>query len=358
MRVRMSRHISTLVLVSTTISGPTIETLRVARGLRQGDVATKLGIAQGSVSKLEAGLATLDPIKLIELAEVLHVQPALLQVPIGPAASDCTHFRRRASLKVGDANQVRAELALRAVVLGRLRSLVDAPQTGLSRVAPDAATPPRDVARLVRAQMGVPNGPIADLFAVIESAGCFVTTIDAPDIAFDAASTWVRDEYVTALVNSARPGDRMRFTTAHELGHAVMHEMATPTSEREADEFASEFLMPAKQIVAELAGLSFDRLGDLKTRWKVSMAAIARRAFDLDVVTERQYKSLMIELSKAGYRTTEPLSPPAETPRVAASMAAELLDAGQSLSDLTKAVGLTDSDELANLIAYNHRQEP
>jgi len=341
------------------VVGSTLETIRLARGLRQDDLAKRVGIAQGSLSKAEAGLVTLEADKIATLASVLSVDPVLLSTSLDAVASGCTHFRRRASLKVSDTNQVRAELALRAHVIGRVRELTAAQPTVLTRTVPDAATPARDIASGMRKHLGVPPGPIDDLFAVIESAGCVVTTMDRPDLAFDAASLWVDErQFVAIMINGARPTDRMRFTTAHELAHAVMHETATPTSEAEADEFASEFLMPAKQIVGELDDLNFDRLSVLKTRWKVSMAAIVHRAYDLDVITQRRYKSLMIELSKAGYRTAEPLTPPAENPSAAANMVAKLLMSGQSLAEVAEAVGLTEPGELADITGYHDRQEP
>lgn len=338
------------------VVGSTVEVLRLARGFRQDDLAREVGIAQGSVSKVEAGLVTLEAEKVADLAFVLSVQPALLATSMATVASGCTHFRRRASLKVSDTNQIRAELSLRAHVIGRVRELTGARPTELARRVPDAATPSRDIATDMRKQLGVPPGPIENLFDVIEPAGCLVTMVDEPDLAFDAASLWVDDaRFVAIMINGARPADRMRFTTAHELAHAILHETATPTSEQEADEFASEFLMPAKQIIGDLANLNFDRLSELKKRWKVSMAAIVRRAFDLDAISERRYKSLMIELSKAGYRTNEPLSPPAEQPRAASDMVAKLVRTGKTLSDITEAVGLTEPGELAGITGYHDR---
>lgn len=340
------------------VVGSTVETVRLARGFRQDDLARQVGIAQGSISKLEAGLVALEQDKVAGLASVLRVQPALLSTSFDAVASGCTHFRRRASLKVSDTNQIRAELSFRAHVIGCVRELAAAPPTVLTRRAPDAATPARDIAAEMRKRLDVPPGPIDNLFAVIESAGCVVTMMDEPELAFDAASLWVDDgRFVAIMINGARPADRMRFTTAHELGHAILHETATPTSEQEADEFASEFLMPAKQIVGDLANLNFDRLSVLKTRWKVSMAAIVRRAVDLDVIPERRYKSLMIELSKAGYRANEPLTPPAEHPIAARDMVAKLISSGRTLADVTMAVGLTGSDELADITGYDDRQE-
>ena len=59
-------------------------------------------------------------------------------------------------------------------------------------------------------------------------------------------------------------------------------------------------------------------LARLKARWGVSMAALIRRGRDLGEVTEYRYRELNIELSKAGWRTREPVEVPAERPRLLA----------------------------------------
>jgi Zn-dependent peptidase ImmA (M78 family) len=48
--------------------------------------------------------------------------------------------------------------------------------------------------------------------------------------------------------------------------------------ENEADRFAAEFLMPAKEIGPQLARMSLRRAAQLKPNWKVSMASLIYRA--------------------------------------------------------------------------------
>ena len=98
----------------------------------------------------------------------------------------------------------------------------------------------------------------------------------------------------------------MRLTLAHELGHLVMHEHPTEDMEREADRFAAEFLMPEQDVALELYPMSLERAAALKTRWRVSMAALIRRARDLGKLTTWQYKNLFVQLGRLGYRTNEP----------------------------------------------------
>lgn len=108
----------------------------------------------------------------------------------------------------------------------------------------------------------------------------------------------------------------MRFTLAHELGHVIMHQKPSADMESEADRFAAEFLMPARDIRPELRPLSLSRLVVLKQYWRVSMAALIQRAGDLKVITERQRRSLWTQMSKEGYRKVEPSPIETERPTV------------------------------------------
>ena len=99
----------------------------------------------------------------------------------------------------------------------------------------------------------------------------------------------------------------------------VMHsEVANPDKEAEdqAHRFAGEFLAPAHQLEPQLRRLNIGRLSPLKMEWKISMQALVRRARDVGAIDAGQYKSLMVQLSKNGYRTREPtnLDPPVERP--------------------------------------------
>ena len=109
----------------------------------------------------------------------------------------------------------------------------------------------------------------------------------------------------------------MRFTLAHELGHITMHQKSpNPEIERQANEFASEFLMPERDIKPYLIDISIDKLASLKPFWKVSMSALLKRAVDLQMVTPRHSRTLWMQLSSAGYKSREPseLDLPKEPP--------------------------------------------
>lgn len=88
----------------------------------------------------------------------------------------------------------------------------------------------------------------------------------------------------------------------------------TAEIEREADEFAAELLMPEDEIYEDLRPFSLEKAARLKIEWKVSIAALARRARDLGVISESQYKRFCARLSALGYRIKEPIDLPEEEP--------------------------------------------
>ena len=95
------------------------------------------------------------------------------------------------------------------------------------------------------------------------------------------------------------------FDLAHELGHLVLHrDDSAPrgrAEERQADAFASYFLMPPKDVFD--AAPQFPGLSDLvraKKRWRVSAAALNFHMHTLKLITEWHYHELCIEISRLG----------------------------------------------------------
>jgi Zn-dependent peptidase ImmA (M78 family) len=86
--------------------------------------------------------------------------------------------------------------------------------------------------------------------------------------------------------------------------------------EEEANRFAAEFLMPAHDIELYLDDLSLPKLAALKIQWRVSMAALLKRAQTLATITQTQARNLWIQLSRYKQREPEELDIPIETPHL------------------------------------------
>jgi Zn-dependent peptidase ImmA (M78 family)/DNA-binding XRE family transcriptional regulator len=309
-----------------------LATARQARGLTQAELAREAGLSQAFISKAEAGQVELDGERLNRTAEVLRYPVSLLSLTaeVHSLVSTCGFHRKRTSLPVNKIKQVHASLDLARVQAEELLHDVSEPDVRLRRIplSSDGEVSPRDIARQVRAALGLAKGPIQDLTAAVEDAGVVVLSWDLGHRQGDAVSQWLEGHRPIVLIYSAAPGDRQRFSLAHELGHAVMHIEPVERQEEQADQFASELLMPGQVIRTELSNLDMPALARLKGRWGVSMAALIRRARDLGAINDYRYKELNIELSKAGWRSREPVEIPPEQPRLLADVVARLREKG------------------------------
>jgi len=173
---------------------------------------------------------------------------------------------------------------------------------------------PQRIAQLARQHWQLPLGPVKSMIGLVEAAGGIVVPCDFGTDKIDAISQRPDASPPYFFVSTTAPGDRLRFNLAHELGHIIMHSAPAPNQEDEANEFAAEFLMPAKEIKPQLRKLDMAKLADLKRHWKVSMQAIIYRARDLDTITERQRRSWFMRFNQLGYRKIEPVEIPREEP--------------------------------------------
>jgi Zn-dependent peptidase ImmA (M78 family) len=79
--------------------------------------------------------------------------------------------------------------------------------------------------------------------------------------------------------------------------------------ENEAHLFASAFLLPKDSFYFDIKNtvLTIPMYTQLKKKWKVSIAAMARRAYTLGVTSYDEYQNMMRLLQRRGLRRDEPL---------------------------------------------------
>ena len=309
---------------TSTAAKPSMLTLvREAAGMTQAEVAanmTKLSgdgsgppVGQGYVSRAEKGRLIVAGDRLKLYAQALSCTPQLLCLDVHAAevGIGLVYHRKKAALSAPALRRIHGQLALARLHVRRLRQAAgDTPhEAAFVRVDLDEETRPYEAATQVREAWGLPPGPVDDLIARIERSGGMVLLRDLGSDHLDAVSQWPAGCGPLLLVNTRAPADRLRFSIAHELGHLTMHRVPDTSAdqEKQADEFAAAFLMPADDITPEFEGnIDLALLLRLKARWRVSMGALLRRARDLHKVTEWHHRTLTIEMSTLGYRTAEP----------------------------------------------------
>lgn len=140
----------------------------------------------------------------------------------------------------------------------------------------------------------------------------------------------------------------------HELGHLTMHRhggtQPSRPAEREANQFASAFLMPANDVRTRMPRfITVNTIIEAKTRWRVSAMAMAYRLRALGLLSEWQYKSACIELGRRGFRSGEPGGIERETSRVWHKVLSQLWSERRTKSDVADRLHIP-LDELEGLI--------
>jgi Zn-dependent peptidase ImmA (M78 family)/transcriptional regulator with XRE-family HTH domain len=320
---------------------------RDSRGHTQSSLARALSINQATISKIESGLMPVSSELLGRLALALkYPQEFFFQHDrVYGFGSSIFYHRKRQGLPNTLLRQLHAQMNIRRNHLRRLlRSTEMEAPCGFRHIdAEEYGGNIRKIAQLIRGAWRLPPGPVRNVIEAIETNGGVVIRYDFGTRKIDAISEWTDDCPPLFFVNSNSDitGDRLRLTLAHEIGHIILHRFFTPNMETEANQFASEFLLPAHEIKPYLSRLNMPKLAALKREWKVSMGALIECALELGTITESQRRHFIINLRRSTHSFREPpeTDVPIESPRLMNELIeTHLQDLGYSVSEMSKMV--------------------
>jgi len=328
---------------------------RELRGLTQSELvrSTAGKISQGKLSKIENGLVSANDEDVKVFASALRVRETFFYLPHRRRAEPPTYHRKRQKLSKSDWARIYATAELHRISAATLLRSVE-----LTPKLPSAPSIDREeyagrieeIANHVRGYWSVARGPIPSVTQLLENAGVIVCLFDFGTELCDGFSQHGTGSFPPVIfANSRQPIDRLRFTLAHELGHIVMHSLPNPNMEDEANRFAAEFLMPTSDIVKDFYNLSLERFMSLKVFWRSSMHSLVYKAHKVGRLTESNYRYYLMQMSKKGWRTKEPIDVDApEKPRILDQVVrAHLNVLSYNISDLSTLLGLYD-DELGD----------
>src|ERR1017187_3909797 len=276
-------------------------------------LSVESGISTKSLSEYENGKKEPSPETVRRLARALEVSADYFaRPPLDDIPPDAVSFRARSKMPRRYEDMALA-IASHAV---ELRLWIDQ----------HCETPPVDVptlhkysgvfeaakaASVGRARWGLGSAPLGNMIHLLELHGVavFSTTAHKTDV-LDAFSFRADGQPYVLLCTTKSP-ERGRFDAAHELGHLVLHGEETkargPEAEREADAFASEFLMPEADVRAQMRmNPRLDQIFKTKHRWGVAAIALSYRLHDLGLLSDWLYHTTCVDLSRMGYRSGEP----------------------------------------------------
>jgi Zn-dependent peptidase ImmA (M78 family)/transcriptional regulator with XRE-family HTH domain len=334
------------------VYGNRIRQARELRGITQIELANRVGVKQAAISQMEKD--EFEPSE--ELLKAISNETGFLpsffsREPVIDFSQGSLSFRAKRSISSREETKAYQYAKIIYEQTKRMvEKVTEMPPLRLPHIAGEKI---ERSAEITRSNLGIaPDVPIKNLIELLEKNGVFCLTLPIVLPKLDAFSTWaiIDRERPIIVLSSGKPMDRMRFSISHELGHLVLHHPnkdVIKETERQANIYASEFLLPTISMKSELTTpISLTSLARMKVRWGVSMQAIIYRARDLKIINDRQFKYLFSQLSAHGWRTREPanLDVQPESPQLVRAMIETVykspedyaLDMGMTLSDATE----------------------
>lgn len=282
---------------------------RKRRRLTGKGLAERTGLSAITISRLEKGENQPDENTVQKLSQALDF-PASFFFDDDPEEIDidAVSFRSLSKMSAKERDAAISAGSLGLQLSDWVSEKFSLPKANLIDLSYE--TNPEAAARLLRHHWALGERPIGNLIGLLETNGIRVFSLSENTASVDAFSFW-RNDVPFVFLNNFKTAERSIFDTAHELGHLVLHRHAGPrpsrSAEREADTFASAFLMPSEDVRARMPRrINVSVILKAKKRWRVSAMAMAYRLQALGRLTEWQYKSACIELGKRGYRSGEP----------------------------------------------------
>lgn len=311
-------------VMNTQIIATNLVRLRRTRRKTQEEVAAAAGLSRGAFRNIEKGRAVPKVENLRAIASALEVPMRELVAPV--PRLERVRFRSLKRLKSRD--QVLVAVGRWLHDFRELEELLDEQvphELGAmwERVALLRPEGVEAIAAAARQHFGLSERePVHDICGLLESHGIKVHSVQVANDAFLGLSVAEEDGGPAVVVNTWErlAVEHWIYSAVHELGHLLLHigayevgvEEEDEDQEREAEIFASHFLMPEAVFWREwrdTAGLAFlDRVLKVKRVFRVSWRTVLYRVSErvpkenrgplwmrMNVEYEQRYRRSLLE---------------------------------------------------------------
>lgn len=291
------------------------ERIRIARRraeLSQRALGDAAGVSATAVSKYERGLDVPGSAVLLRLAKALGVRTEYFLRPVtvnlsGPSYRRRTPLPRKKERAIqGQVQEWLERYLVIESLVGEARAFQPPARLDRRVASPDEV---ERVALGLRRAWALGLAPIESLAEVLEDEGIKVGLVEGHED-FEALTFWLDDESAVFALKRGLPGDRQRFSLAHELGHVLLQPAEGVDPEKAAYRFAGAFLVPAPAAYGELGQsrttLHHSELHLLKKKYGLSMQAWVHRARELGIISEGSAARLRRTFRQEGWHRQEP----------------------------------------------------
>ncbi|MFS0752619.1 XRE family transcriptional regulator [Oceanobacillus sp. 1P07AA] len=302
-------------------NGARLKEARLYNKMTITSLAEELNVTKQMVSKYENGKSEPSFEKSLQLNNILgYPREFFYTIEKFPIQNEGTFFRSR--LTATQKSKEPASIALKYSVIVRdyLEQFIDFP-TLQNREVYEGKDNIEEIALSIRKSMDLGLDPIQDIIEVAELMGFTVINMNYQEDkvdAFSSMNTINDNNYFIITTGDSGSFYRQQFSIAHEIGHWALHQNINPQEldkdeykviEAEANKLASILLLPQESFGKELKSKIVDEIDtyyNLKRKWKVSMAAMIKRARDLNIISSDQEAKLYKQMHYRKWRNPEP----------------------------------------------------
>ena len=314
--------------------GANIKSARIYRGHSITELAELTGISKQTLSAYENNKRALTPENKMKLMKALDFPVEFFDKGmIAKVDNQTVFFRALKSTIEKDRQSIAESLLYITYVYEVLESYVNFPVFNIPNTllekydfkAEDNFNVIEDIAMCLRQFWDIGDRPINNIQDLLERNGIFIIKNYSKNEKIDAFSTSVKVNNGSIVhfvdVLETKSQSRINFDIAHELGHIILHKGLSKEQysayfnkiEKDANRFASAFLMPASNAYDKLCNLIAFKprfFIPVANYFNVSIQAAVRRAKDLNIIDDYTYSSLYRTISANGWRKHEPIDRP------------------------------------------------
>lgn len=310
--------------------GKNLQIVRMLHGLSRKELGERLNVSEQSIWQFEKEMIDPSFENILQMKEILQVKSSFFfeEFPVKKTFCENNVAYRKADISSRKkTNSEVVYLNVASKVIHYLESFLNVPPNMLlefrkksSSIVFDEITNEKIefVANLARKFLELKNDN-SNILLSLERAGIYVLEKNVGGKA-DAYSAWSTEDVPVIVLGIKKSAVRRNFDLAHELGHLLLHSYVDfslldkderQQVEREADYFASCFLLPTEVIQEDLKKIKKisnpDSYISLKTKYNVSIQALEMKAYKLGCLSPKQHSYFYRQLAIKNYRLEEPL---------------------------------------------------
>lgn len=309
-------------------NGHILEKMRLLNGLSRSELAEKLQVSEQAIWQFENNQTSPKMKHLMTLSYLFHVSIDYFNEEEQLPQFDLSQIAfRNADLETKKAIRIQSiYLEKLNQMIDYLEQFVEIPHQTIYELCHQTnqlfqeGVALHDIAMMARDVLEIaPDN--SNLLYHLEKSGIYISERLINGRA-DAYSAWSKRGRPFIILGVGKSSVRRNFDLAHELGHLLLHqrvdfeELSTTEldeKEREANQFASYFLLPEKPFLHDFQALVGTRISNpdqyvlLKQKYNVSIQALEYRAYKLGLLTPQQNAYFYRQISKKDYKVVEPL---------------------------------------------------